>query len=631
MTVLKINEPGREILMMGNEAIARGALEAGVDFVACYPGSPSSEIVDSLAKVADQYDIYVEYSVNEMVALAAASGASYAGLRALAVMKQNGANVASDLLGTLNISGTRGGLVIVIADDPGGLSSTNEVDSRSQARSHDLPMFEPSGPAEAREMMHEAFDVSERYGLPVIVRSVTRISHGRANVTMGEMQPRGRKADFGADDRYATLPPTPNHQELHRKFLRIRQRFEKSRFNSYVGPEDAKLVIITSGSGWLYSLEAAELLDLQDEIGILKLGTSWPLPEHLILKHLEHAEQVLIVEEVDPLLEQSVMALAAAEANKVIKFFGQRSGHIVGDFGQYVGERNVDQVTAALAEIFGKPNMVGPQAKVKELTPLPPRELAFCAGCPHRASFFSIKQAIELDGRQGVVLGDIGCYTLGFGRTGYWLSRTMHCMGSAPGFACGMGQLERFGFEQPVVAIVGDSTLFHSCIPPIINARWNDSAFVLVILDNDATAMTGFQPHPGTGRKADGPAAKISIEQMLGSFEVDYEVIDSFEMEKLTEAVVRRLNAGKFSAIISRHTCGLLSLKQGREKLKMHVDADKCRGASCGCDNFCSRVFSCPGLFFDAVAGTAKIDEVICTGCGLCVDICPVGAIEVLS
>ncbi|MEE8372758.1 MAG: thiamine pyrophosphate-dependent enzyme [Dehalococcoidia bacterium] len=630
MSTLTLDRPGQTVLMMGNEAIARGAIEAGVDFCAAYPGTPSSEIPESLARVAEHFGLYAEWSTNEIVALEAATAASLAGLRAIVAMKQNGVNVCADFLMTVNLSGTKGGLVIAACDDPSAISSSNEQDSRNFARFADLPLLEPATFQEAKDMTKWAFELSEKIGLPCILRSVTRISHSRGNVELGEIPERTRTAHFeGAYISGAFVPI--QHSALHQKLAQAQEEFESSEFNWYAGPEDARFVVMTSGSGWLYSREAVAALGLENEVGILKLGTTWPLPERYVIEHLKRAKEVLIVEETDPFLEQNVKVLLAEqpETQDRIEVYGAKSGHLPG-----FGDINQDKVARALATIKGleyrtRDEQYAKKAGELALPGLPPRMPTFCPGCPHRASLWAIKAALKLDGRNGFVTGDIGCYSLGAGPAGFWQLKTLHCMGAGTGLASGFGQLGRFGFDQPVVAVCGDSTFFHAAIPGLINARFNNSNVLMVVLDNGGTAMTGFQPHPSSGRDAVGkPAPVVEIEEICKAIGVDVAVRDPFEVDQAIEDLYDMLQNDGAKVMVFRRRCYLVEAKE-KGKRRVYVNAEKCIGDDCGCARFCSRVFNCPGLIWDHDAQRARIDEVVCTGCGVCATLCPRGAIAV--
>ena len=621
-------------LLMGNEAIARGALEAGVGVATAYPGNPSSEIIGTLAQVAKDLKIRVEWSINEKVALEIAAAASFANIRALSAMKQNGLNVALDFLANLNLTGVHSGLVLVICDDPGGISSTNEQDSRHIAKVLDLPLLEPATFQEAKDMAKWAFELSEEITNICLMRSVTRISHARGNVVLGELPFRENKAHFDISRRpyasIATTTPPKFHQRLHQNLFRISEIYERSPFNWYVGPQNPDLLIITCGSGWLYSKEAVEILSKENSIGILKLGTTWPLPKAFIGNYMLQTKKVLIIEEIDAFLETNVKELSAdLEPKRIWTFYGKASGHV-----DPFGEINTDIVIKAIAAIV-KIDYISRRMDYQKKTQkiikedIFPRELQFCAGCPHRTSFWAIKDALTMDGREGFVVGDIGCYCMALTSTGFSQLKTVHAMGSGIGIASGLGNLNQFNFNQPVLAVCGDSTFFHSVIPALIDALHSQSDFILVVLDNGGTAMTGFQPHPGSDMNAMGnPSPPVDIEKVCHAVGVPVVVTDAYDIKGTTQKLLDMLRVkGKPRVLISRRECNLIRAKREKPLYEVHVNPDKCIGEACGCDRFCTRVFKCPGLIWDRNTKTAKIDEAVCTGCGVCVEICPHDAI----
>ncbi len=633
MTSITAYEPGASQLLMGNEAIARGALEAGLGFASAYPGTPSSEILGSLAEVAGDMDIHVEWSVNEKVALEAAAAASFAGVRAIVAMKQNGLNVASDFLMNLNLTGTNAGLVLVLCDDPSALSSTNEQDSRPVAKWAELPLLEPATFQEAKDMTKWAFELSEEIKNVCLIRSVTRVSHARGDVRLGELVPPSRQARFAptALGQFTPYLVSLKHTLLHQKVNKTREIFESSPFNWYSGPEKPELLIVTSGSGCYYSLEAVKALDVESSVGILKLGTTWPLPERLVQEHLARTEKVLVVEEVDPFLEGNLKEFVGDTFSALgpLTFYGKRSGHLPS-----VGELEPDLVMKAIGSILGVEHVAVDAdyaKKAQELTggQVQTRMLGFCAGCPHRATLWSVKNALKLDGRDGFVTGDIGCYTLGLGPTGFFQLKTVQAMGSGAGLACGFGNLSKLGFGQPVVAVCGDSTFFHAVMPALINGVYNQSNFTLIILDNSATAMTGFQPHAGTGASAVGePAPSVDPEGLCRSLGIRVEVADPFDLQDTGQKLLELMqDDGRVRVLISRRKCALVRAREEKATYSVRVDSERCLGESCGCARLCTRVFQCPGLIWDDESGTAKIDEVICSGCGVCADICPASAI----
>ncbi len=640
MSHLVDGEPGSRHLMMGNEAIARGALEAGVSVAAGYPGTPSSEIIETLAKAAEARGLYVEWSTNEKVALEVAAAASFAGLRGLAVMKQNGVNVASDFLLHLAGSGTRGGMVLIPCDDPGALSSINEGESRHFARLVEVPLLEPGDFQEAKDMVKWAFELSEELQSLVMLRSVTRLSHASGDVTFGALPEGQPQAAFHCDGfvldanegAVMSAPVDYKHGQQHDKLKKAEALFETCPFNTYTGPEKPEVLVITSSACNLYSREAIKLLDVEGRVGLLKLGTTWPIPPRLVEKHLGLTDKVLIVEEVVCFLEDQVKILTAELGAQVgVKtFFGKRDGSL-----PMVGEMNPDHVAAALAKILGVqaesvPEEYAGRAQEAGFVGAPGRELTFCPGCPHRASFWSIHNALELDNRKGFVCGDIGCYTMGVLPAGFSTLKTVHAMGSGTGVASGFGKLGPFGLDQPVLSVCGDSTFFHSAIPALINAVHHKSDITMVLLDNSGTGMTGFQPHPGLPRDALGEdAPAIDPAEVCRAMGARVEIADPFDIETTQQVLLDLLQDRKgVKVLVLRQICALSPEKKGKKLYEMTLDQEICVGENCGCNRLCTRIFRCPGLVWDHEKQAARLDEVICTGCGVCASICPSGAIQ---
>jgi indolepyruvate ferredoxin oxidoreductase alpha subunit len=465
-----------------------------------------------------------------------------------------------------------------------------------------------------------------------LIRSVTRVSHARGNVILDELPQSTPRPEFERSRRFVALPAVANHKLLHEKLDRVKSIFETSPFNFYRGPEKPELMVVTSGSGWMYSLEAVMNLNAQDRIGILKLGTTWPLPENFVLKHLKQADRLLFIEEVDPFLENNVKEIYAQSCFLLglKSFFGKASKHVPD-----VGDLNPEIVTHAIQNIiniFYEPRPADYSLRAQEAASelIPARALSFCAGCPHRATYWAVKTAIALDGRDGIVLGDIGCYSLGLGPSGFGQMKTLHAMGSGTGLACGLGQLDRFGLEQPVIAVCGDSTFYHAAMPALANAYYNGASFLLLLLDNSATAMTGFQPHPGTGETATGKEAPvIDLKAICEVFGAHVEVVDPFDVAATVATLMRLLQEEKgLRVLILKRECALVSAKHQKRLYQVEVDQKLCLGETCGCNRLCTRIFKCPGLMWDKTAGKARIDEAICTGCGVCSEICPASAIR---
>ncbi|MBN1495144.1 MAG: indolepyruvate ferredoxin oxidoreductase [Spirochaetes bacterium] len=638
MSYLFDEEKGARYLLMGNDAIVRGALEAGVSVASAYPGTPSSEIIENLSKASDKRNIYVEWSVNEKVALEVAFAASIAGLRSICAMKQNGVNVASDFLLHVALSGSRGGIVLVHCDDPGALSSINEGESRHFAKMIELPLLEPGDFQEALEMTRWAFELSEELGLLVMLRSVTRLSHASGNVRIGSLPGTDKTACFKYDavpgdqasGPVVTMPVPPHHEALQRKLKKAVALFEKSPFNTYTGPEKPELLIVTCSACNLYSREAVRLLGAENRVGILKVGTTWPLPPDLIRKNLSRTDTILFVEEVLPFLEENVKILAAEMAKDIgVKTFHGKNDSTIPMTGEMTPDLVVDAIKRILKIDYAPmPETFRNKAREIAAKMAPVRDLTFCPGCPHRASFWNLHNALEIDNRRGFVCGDIGCYTLGLLPCGFSTSKTSHSMGSGIGIASGFGKLTRFGMDQPILAVCGDSTFFHAALPALVNAIHNKSDVIFVLLDNSGTAMTGFQPHPGTETDAMGgnvpPMDPAALCRSLGAT-VQY--ADPFDVDA-TQAILLRLMEEKGARVlIMQQMCALSPEKKGKKKYRVSVDQEKCIGDRCGCSRLCTRVFRCPGLVWDADKGAAVIDEVICAGCGVCASICPAGAI----
>jgi indolepyruvate ferredoxin oxidoreductase alpha subunit len=642
MPVFVEADKASRVLMMGNDAIARGALEAGVRVAAGYPGTPSSEIIENLASAAKQRSIYVEWSVNEKVALEVAAAGSYSGLRSMAVMKQVGMNVASDFLLHLAEFGTRGGIVLVSCEDPGALSSTNEGDSRPYSKMMEFPLLEPGDFQEAKDMTRWAFWLSEEIRNVVMLRSVTRLSHASGNVLLDELPEAEDQAQFRHHGQLLDTMEGPIinlggmintlHNRQHEKLRKASEIFEDSPFNTYTGPDRPELLLITSSACHLYAKEAILLLGLQDRVGLLKLGTTWPLPPRLLEKYLGGTDKVLIVEEVLPFMEDNIRALAATLASRIgfKTFFGKNDGSI-----PMANELNPDLVVTAIARILDVDYESVPEPYTKMAEEIaaegaPPRAPTFCPGCPHRASFWSIHNALQLDNRDGFVCGDIGCYSLGALPCGFDTLRTIHSMGSGTGLASGFAKLRDFGLGQPIFAVAGDSTFYHAVMPALVNAIHNKADITLVILDNSGTAMTGFQPHPGLEVNAMGeevPAVDISA--VCRAMGAKVRICDPFDLEETEKTLVMMAEDREgVKVVVMKQICALSPEKKGKKKFEMFVDAQVCLGENCGCNRLCTRIFKCPGLIWDDDKKVARIDEVICAGCGVCASICPSGAIR---
>jgi len=601
---------GKKVLL-GNEAIARGALEADIDVATTYPGTPSSEIADTLSAVAKELEkngeapFYFQYSVNEKVALEFAAAASHAGLRALTCMKHVGMNVASDALMTYAYVGCKGGHVIVTADDPSCHSSQNEQDNRYYARFASLPMLEPSSPQEAKDMTIEAFEISEKLGLPVLLRTTTRISHARGVVELKPLEMTARKGRFEKGGLTVTVPEVARklHPVLLKKMERAKEISEKSRFN-FIEDFGGKDGIIASGAAYNYAREAVDDMDLKCRI--FKVGMSYPLPEEKIAEFLQECNRILILEELEPIMEREIREIAQRKGIDV-DIYGKGFGELRREY-----EYTPDIVYATLAKFFGM--KWEEKGGGRQVAPRPP---VLCPGCPHRATYYAVKKVAPKD---TIYTTDIGCYTLGL-LPPYKTADFLLCMGSSIGTGCGFSH----STEQKVVAFIGDSTFYHAGLPALVNAVHHNHNFVVVILDNSTTAMTGHQPHPGSLQDGMGKEAMpMDLEKVVKGIGVKHvEVVDPRNLRETMEAVRRAMDFDGLSVIISRAPCVLLKSERKKEKQVYEINQEKCRK----CD-VCITRFACPAFYHDN-EGNVRINEALCTGCGVCPQICPFDAIEV--
>ncbi len=599
----------RKEFLMGNEAIAMGALAAGVNLVAGYPGTPSSEVLETVAKRRPA-DTYVEWSVNEKAALELAAGAAYSGARALVTMKQVGLNVASDPLMCLEYVGVKGGMVVLVADDPGPISSQTEQDTRAFATYSKLPCFDPTSAQEAYEMIQEAFEYSEKYGTPVFFRPTTRVCHGYASVELKEEQEYTvHKPDGFVKDssRWVIFPRLSfqNHMKIEARNEELAKVFSAYDRNVILPEEEAnkglRKGVIASGISYTYACEA---MDQLGQIRLLKVATPYPFPEQLAVQFLEGLDEVLCLEELDPVLERALLQVCG-KYQLSVKIYGKLTHHV-----KNAGENTRDSVKKNLADFMGIQIDV---AEGREETPaLPVRPPVLCAGCPHRASFYAVKQAMK--GKKTIFCGDIGCYTLGNAMP-LDMVDTCLCMGAGVNIAQGVGKIEP---DTTCFAFVGDSTFFASAITGVVNAVYNQANMTLVVLDNSTTAMTGHQPHPGTGRTMMGEiVSKISIEAVLRGVGVEtVETVNPLDLQQAVDCVKHVSAMDGVKAIIFKSPCIAVTKSQSC----LQVEKDKC----VNCQK-CIREIGCPALYVKD--GQVTIDESLCTGCGLCSQLCPTGAI----
>ena len=602
--------------LMGNEAIAYGAAAAGVNLVAGYPGTPSTEILETAAKISGG-SFYVEWSTNEKAALEVAAGASYSGARTLVTMKQVGLNVASDPLMSLAYVGVEGGMVIVSADDPGPISSQTEQDTRHFAQFAHLPCFDPSSPEEAYAMTIAAFELSEKYKTPVLLRPTTRVCHACASVAVEtERTPKSPCGFIKDTQRFVIFPRSSylNHIKLEERYKPLSDEFSDSGFNraEYSG----KIGIACGGISYAYVKEAIGLLGLSDRFSILKIGTPYPFPERLALEFIDKTEKIYVFEELDPVIEKELIFLCGKN-----NISAQIHGKYTSD-SPIAGEMSVEDIKKRLAAIAGisdstlvksSDSTISANSDTKTTPPaLPVRPPVLCAGCPHRASFLAVKRAMK--NKKAVFCGDIGCYTLGNAQP-LDMVDTCLCMGAGITIAQGIHRVEPDTYN---FAFVGDSTFFASGITGIVNAVYNNCNITAVVLDNSITAMTGGQPHPGTGKTmSQNPGNKLDIEKVLAGIGVaEIAVCNPFEFDKAVEMVKEVSALDGVKAIIFRAPCVNLSAPKGSCMV-----TDKC----IGCKK-CINETGCPALVVDGKK--VKIDDNLCVGCTLCAQVCPVKAIE---
>ena len=586
-------------LCMGNHAIALGAIRAGAKVAAGYPGTPSSEILETIAREKPP-GVYAEWSVNEKAALELAAGAAIAGARSLVTMKQVGLNVACDPLMSLNYVGVKAGMVVVVADDPGPVSSQTEQDTRHFARFAKLPCFDPSTPEEAYLMVADAFALSERIGRPVLFRPTTRVCHSYASVEIrnSEFGMRNEEPAFAKENgRWVIFPRLAylNHLQIEDTLVSLSMEMPAGAGNRLLG--EGSRGIAAGGVSWQYLSELGSL-----PCKTLKLA-AYPLPEPLLLQFLEGLEEVLVCEELDPVIEDELLRLCGKH-HLNIKILGKRTGHL-----PRAGELSVPIISEAVSCFLGTENNC--QLSIVNCQ-LPARAPVLCAGCPHRASFFAVKEAMR--GRAASFSGDIGCYTLG-NAPPLDMVDTCLCMGA------GVTQAQGLGLAEPGptrFAFVGDSTLFHTGLPGIVNAVYNRHDVVICVLDNATTAMTGGQPHPGMPRTLMGaPAKAVDAFGVVKAMGVDFcERVNAFDLEACKRVVQDAEKHPGVRVIFFEGPC--INLVKKGEPCAV---GKKC--TNCG---VCVRKLGCPALSQgeDGVA----IDSTLCTGCALCAKICPFNAIE---
>lgn len=591
--------------LMGNAAIARGAIAAGLNVVSGYPGTPSTEVLETAAKCNDG-SIYVEWSVNEKAALELGAGAAYCGARSMVTMKQVGLNVASDPLMSLAYIGVKGGMVILVADDPGPISSQTEQDTRTFASYSKLPCFDPSSVQEAYDMIQDAFEYSQKYNTPVLFRPTTRVCHGYASIEVRDESEytANRPEGFVKDSSKWVIFPRLSynaHMHIEERNVEIAKVFSDYPRN-IVSKTASRRGIATHGISYTYVMEA--LAGKQDSPAVFKVATPFPFPEQAAVKFLEGLDEVLCIEELDPVIERELTYICG-KYHLGVNIRGKLTHDV-----KNAGENTCASVSADIAEFMGWET--APSAEREAPPQLPVRPPVLCAGCPHRASFLAVKEAMK--GKKSVFCGDIGCYTLGNAMP-LDMVDTCLCMGAGVNITQGIGRIEP---DTNCFAFVGDSTFFASAITGAVNAVYNQADMTLVILDNSTTAMTGHQPHPGTGRTMMGEVVeKVSIEAVLRGIGVKtIETVDPLEHDKAVETVKRTAAEKGVKAIIFKSPCAVL-IKPEKPAV---IDSGRC--IQC---KKCINTLGCPGIVLKD--GMVSIENSLCTGCGLCSQVCPVKAI----
>jgi len=573
--------------MSGNEAIARGAYEAGVTVGAGYPGTPSTEILENLAKYKSE--VYCEWSPNEKVAFEVAAGASIAGARSIVTMKHIGLNVAADPLMTLSYISVEGGFVACVADDPGMHSSQNEQDTRNYARFAKVPIFEPSDSQEAKDFLKLSIEISEKYKTPVILRSTTMVSHSRSLVSCEGRRDMQKKIGFVKNPpRFVPIPiwGRPMRERLEERLDILKKESETSSANR-IEWRNRSLGIITASIAYQYVRE------VWPDASVLKLGFSYPFPDSLIRKFASGVERILVVEELDDILEQHIKSLG-------IVCLGR-------EFVPGIMDLSVDRLLASRAKLEGREQPKEEKPLFYDELPLRPPVL--CPGCPHRGIFYALGK------HDVVVTGDIGCYSLGAFKP---LDRmdTILCMGGGVSMAHG---IEKAGEPRKVVGVVGDSTFFHSGITGLLDVAYNNGTSTIIVLDNRTTAMTGHQDNPGTGKTLQGDLTKVvAIEDIGKACGIErVSVVNPYNLESTLNAISKELDADEPSLIVSRAPCPLLERKRIGTVRK--IDSEKCK--SC---KLCLKL-ACPAI--ELHGDMPQISRIFCAGCGICEQICPADAI----
>ncbi|MDC7226977.1 MAG: thiamine pyrophosphate-dependent enzyme [Spirochaetales bacterium] len=616
--ILLEKEPFSDI-MMGNAAVVRAMIEAGVEVVTTYPGSPTPEIAEA-ARAVLKYEspFYFEYSTNEKVAAEVAFGASLNGRLSVVFFKSVGLNVASDSVVQFSLLEPQGGLVIILGDDPGANSSQNEQDNRHFARMTNIPVLEPADPQQVYEMFIEAVEISVENKMPVFLRMTTHVCHAKSRVSFGDrtIVRSGRGPSFDPDfGEYIPLTSAvaPMKKRSILKLGKIRERSENSRFN-YLTDRNASKGIIICG---LPSLSLSDLLsEIEDKPDVLTIGMVWPLPLSFICDFCENHDEVLIIEELDDFIEKEVKA-AAFDRGLKLKIIGKTEPD------DFIGELNQQNLRHFINSKWPELGLKSPAVPLSALTEIKPRPAQLCPGCGHRSAFYAIKKALKED---DITVADIGCHTLGYMRP-YEFGKVLLSMGHSNGTGAGLSLFNR---TRRIVTILGDSTFFHAGLPGIINAVRNNHDITLIVMENGTTAMTGHQDHAGSKADSESGKKKISIKAVLEGLGVEavYEV-DTYSQSSLTKAVDDALAVKGFSVAIARHPCMLKFTRENRHRgitpdRQAGIDPAKCKNIEA-----CIKVFGCPSFMVNKETGSISVNKELCIGDGSCVQVCPVSAIGI--
>ena len=572
-------------LLLGNDAVARGLWEAGCSVVSSYPGTPSTEVTEVAAKYPE---IYAEWAPNEKVAMETAFGASLAGRRSFCGMKHVGLNVAADPLFTISYTGVNAGMVVVVADDAGMHSSQNEQDSRHYAEAAKVPMLEPSDSAEALAFAKLAYELSENFDTPVLLKMCTRVAHSQSVVELADRVLPDQIPYEKKPQKYIMAPANAKrrHPVVEERTAKLAAWAETAEINRWEKGADRKLGIVTSSTSYQYVKEV-----FGDTASVLKLGMAWPFPDRKIRDFAASVDRLVVVEELDPFIENHLKAMG-------LKVEGKSLFPMIDEFSQ-----NLVREKLGLAAPAGKP--------LAET--VPGRPPVMCAGCPHRGLFYTLAK-LKL-----TVLGDIGCYTLGAVPPLGAVDTTI-CMGASISGLHGFSKANAGATDHQTVAVIGDSTFMHSGMTGLVNVAYNDSHATVIILDNSITGMTGHQQNPTTGFNLKGdPASKVDLEALCHAVGIRrVRVVDPYDLKQCEEAIKEETAADEASVIISRRPCALL--KYVKHNPPFHVDAEKCK--SC---RACMKI-GCPALFFKD--GKAAVDPTLCVGCGVCKQLCHFGALK---